>query len=116
VTAEQFRALACALPQSEERDHLGSPSFRVGGKIFAQLTADGSAGLVKLSLAEQSERVAGQPARYWVPAHWDKYGWTYVRLSGATRNEIAFLLERSWSLIAPRKLAAARQEARTAPA
>jgi hypothetical protein len=37
LTNDDPRALALALPGAVEQDHHGSPSFRVGGKIFATL-------------------------------------------------------------------------------
>jgi hypothetical protein len=107
ATAIDFRALALALPGAEERDHMGAPSFRVGGKIFAQLADAQATGLVKLSLAEQDALRASDPNRFWVPPHWSKFGWTYVRLADTDSAELRDLLERSWSLVAPKKLARA---------
>jgi hypothetical protein len=40
LSAQQARELALALPEAEERDHHGRPSFRVGGRIFATLWTD----------------------------------------------------------------------------
>jgi len=37
MTANEFRRLALALPEAEERAHMDHPDFRVGGKIFATL-------------------------------------------------------------------------------
>jgi hypothetical protein len=101
-----FRSIALALPAAEEVEHMGSPAFRVSGKIFAQLAELETAGLVKLSLAEQDACLATDPERFWVPAHWSKFGWTYVRLTRADPAELSRLLEMSWRLIAPKRLAA----------
>ncbi len=106
-TAIDFRDLALALPGVEERDHMDSPSFRVGGKIFAQLADAQATGLVKLSLAEQDALRASDPGRFWVPPHWSKFGWTYVRLADTDSTQLRDLLKRSWSLVAPKKLVAA---------
>lgn len=38
VTLDRFRELAMQLPQVEEVDHFGTPSFRVRGKIFTQFS------------------------------------------------------------------------------
>lgn len=38
VSHEQLRRIALALPDAIEQDHHGRPSFRVAGKIFADLT------------------------------------------------------------------------------
>jgi hypothetical protein len=37
LDSQTVRELALALPQAEEHDHHGRPSFRVTGKIFATL-------------------------------------------------------------------------------
>ena len=35
MTPNDFRKLALALPETEERAHMNHPDFRVAGKIFA---------------------------------------------------------------------------------
>jgi hypothetical protein len=100
----RFRAFACALPAVEERDHLGVPSFRVADKIFAQLSADGEVGLVKMPHADQAACLRRSPERYSVPEHWGRFGWTYVRIDGTDDAQLRKLIERSWSLVAPKKL------------
>lgn len=41
MSHEEVRQLALALPDSEERDHHGVPSFRCAGRIFATLPDEG---------------------------------------------------------------------------
>jgi hypothetical protein len=113
--AARFRTLARALPGTEERDHLGSPSFRVASKIYAQLANGESAGLVKMALDAQAARVSAEPRRFWLPAHWSRYGWTYVRLGDTAAAEMGELLEVSWSLIAPKRMVRAFRAAACAP-
>ena len=49
MTAAEFRRLALSLPETEEREHMHHPDFRVAGKIFATLAyPDKSYGMVKL--------------------------------------------------------------------
>jgi len=100
------RRFALSLPETAERDHMGAPSFRVRGKIFAQLSADEHVALVKLSLEEQDELVHEHPDRFWVPDHWSKFGWTYVRIEGTAAEHLRALLEGSWRRVAPKALAA----------
>jgi hypothetical protein len=106
ATADAIRSFALGLPDTVERDHLGSPSFRVTGKIFAQLVYAEHVVLVKLSLDEQAECIASDPARFWAPVHWAKFGWTYVRIADTELDEMRALLLRSWKRIAPKSLAA----------
>jgi hypothetical protein len=44
LDSQTVRELALALPETEEQDHRGHPSFHIRGKIFATLRpADGAA-------------------------------------------------------------------------
>ena len=60
------RELALALPEAEERDHRGHPSFRVKSKIFATLWPDEQRAVLKLALADQTVSFA---AVSWACAH-----------------------------------------------
>ncbi len=54
MTANDFRKIALAFPETEERSHMDHPDFRVAGKIFATLGyPDTSLGMVKLSPEDQ---------------------------------------------------------------
>ncbi len=99
-----------ALPHTEEKDHFGSPSFRVKGNIFAQLTADGDSkprGLVKLSLADQAALTLLDPHTYLPAPRWGRYGWTYVDLAAVDESTYADLLHKSWRSVAPKQVGAA---------
>jgi hypothetical protein len=39
MNASDFRRIALSLNGSEEGSHMGSPDFRVGGRIFATLAS-----------------------------------------------------------------------------
>jgi hypothetical protein len=102
--------MAMRLPQTEEKDHFGSPSYRVKGKIFAQLTAEGDSkprGLVKLSSAYQAALTVLDPHAYLPAPHWGRYGWTYVDLAAVDESTYADLLDKSWRSVAPRQLVVA---------
>jgi hypothetical protein len=57
MTANRFRKLALALPETVEQSHMGHPDFRVGGKIFASLGPDEDWGMVRLTPEEQASYV-----------------------------------------------------------
>ena len=87
MTADDFRLLALSLPESEERAHMGHPDFRVGGKIFATLWADGEWGMVKLTPNEQDVFVQAAPKIFEpVKGTWGARGCTKVRLSAARKG------------------------------
>lgn len=99
-----FRALALSLPSTVEQAHFDSPSFRVAGKIFAQLSADGQGGLVKLSPERQEWMLATFPGRCAAPPHWGRFGWTHLDWKHLPSELLKDLLAESWRAVAPGKL------------
>ena len=100
------RDLALSLPHAEERDHFGSPSFRVGGKIFAQLSArthQPARVLVKLSSADQAALSMSDPATFASVPSWGRHGWTYLNLATIDASLLRDLLWQSWRLVAAKK-------------
>jgi hypothetical protein len=84
VTADAFRALALALDGAEERAHMGHPDFRVNGRIFATLQADGARGMVQVPPGEQAELIAQAPDTFSPAAGaWGRGGSTMVLLAAA---------------------------------
>ena len=82
---DQFRAIALSLPGAEEREHMGNPDFRVGGRIFATLSglARGR-GVLKLSAEQQTAFVSELPDIFEpVQGGWGRMGMTYVILDRA---------------------------------
>jgi len=104
MTPDDFRALALGLPQSVEKDHFGASSFRVAQKIFAQLSEDGSTGLVKLPLEIQESVVTGYDGALWAEPNWGRHGWTRFNLASTPAELVGYLLLSSWKTTAPRSL------------
>lgn len=105
MTEDDFRRLALALPETEERSHQGHPDFRVGGKVFASLSAGRA--MVRISAAEQAALVADAPT-VWEPAAgaWGRAGCTMIRLAAVRVPAVRRALALAWRLRAPAKLAA----------
>jgi hypothetical protein len=62
MTATEFRRLALSFPQTEEREHMQHPDFRVAGKIFATMGyPDKRHGMVKVTPVEQEMLVQSEP-------------------------------------------------------
>ena len=114
VTTSQFRALALSLPSVEEKSHFGKADFRVQNKIFAGLApskspgAESERGYFK-ARPELREELAGSTAYAPAEGAWGRSGWTYVELPQAEPTLLRELLFDSWKLVAPAKLAAARE-------
>ena len=109
LTFDAARKLALSLPEVEEKDHFGSPSFRIRGKIFAQLSApdkDELRAILKLSVADQTALSLSDPEVFSSVPAWGRHGWTCVQLDGIDAPTFGGLLRTAWMLVAPKKLAA----------
>jgi hypothetical protein len=80
--AESYRRLALALPGAIESSHMGSPDFRIEGRIFATLAYQAKGlGTLMLTPDQQAEFLA-DAAEYFTPAPgaWGRSGSTLVKL------------------------------------
>ena len=109
----RVRAICLALPEAEEKEAWGMPTFRVRGKLFAHF-ADNHHGDGRVALwlkAEPGARellVEAAPDRFFVPPYVGPRGWLGLRVDGeADWEEAAELVEASWRLIAPKRVLAA---------
>lgn len=105
---DRLRAICLALPEAEERETWGDPTFRVRSKIFAlERSGDGRVSLwCKAPPGSQHVLVGADPARFFVPPYVGHKGWVGVRLDGRPDwAEVAEIVKRSYRLIAPKRLA-----------
>ncbi len=72
MTVDDFRRIALSLEGAEESSHMGSPDFRVGGRIFATLAAQKQGyGNVMLTPEQQADFVGELPNVFLpVPGGW----------------------------------------------
>lgn len=106
MTANEFRKIALALPQTEERAHMDHPDFRVAGKIFATLGyPNKTRGMVKLSPEDQHNFAKDYPDAF-VPVKgaWGRRGATSVYLKAAKKDAVAKAIQAAWRNTAPKKL------------
>jgi hypothetical protein len=97
MTADEFRALALALPGAVEKSHMGHPDFRVGERIFATLGPRDTWGVVKLPIPDQMALVAMDGETFEPSAGaWGAKGWTKVRLAAAEASVVGRALEAAW--------------------
>jgi hypothetical protein len=106
MTADDLRTLAIALPEAEEHDHFGRPSFRVRGKIFVTVHADGAGANLKLPREEHEALVASRPDAFGTVT-WGQLIRTSVVLAAVEPGELAELVEEAWRTVAPKRVVAA---------
>ncbi|MGD0226425.1 MAG: MmcQ/YjbR family DNA-binding protein [Terriglobia bacterium] len=100
MTAADFRRIALSLEGAEESSHMGSPDFRVGGRIFATLASQAQGyGNLMLTPEQQAAFVEEMPEVFLpIPGGWGKMGATHIRLAKATEDVLAGALHTAWKL------------------
>jgi hypothetical protein len=83
----RLRAICLALPESTEKFAWGEPTWRVRGRLFAQLDdhhhgADRLAVWLPAALGVQELLVTSDPDRFFVPPYVGPRGWVGVRIDG----------------------------------
>ncbi|MHB1841662.1 MAG: MmcQ/YjbR family DNA-binding protein [Sulfobacillus sp.] len=106
MSLRQLRALALALPEVEERETWGHPTFRVIGKMFLTISEDGSAVTIKASIEEQAGLILADAAAFAIAAHVGRYGWITAKRDQVSGAELEDLVIQAWRRTAPRSLVA----------
>jgi hypothetical protein len=97
---DDFRRIALSMEGAEESSHMGSPDFRVGGRIFATLASQSHGyGNVMLTPEQQAAFVEELP-NVFVPVAggWGRMGVTHIRLAQATEHVLTGALQTAWRL------------------
>jgi len=100
MNAADFRRIALSLEGSEEGSHMGSPDFRVGGRIFATLASQKQGyGNLMLTPEQQEEFVRELPRVFLpIPGGWGRMGMTHIRLAQANEDVLTGALRAAWGL------------------
>lgn len=110
---ERLRAICLALPETSEKQAWGEPTWRVKGKLFAQLDdhhhgAEHLAVWLPAPLGEQESLIFLDPARFFRPPYVGARGWVGVRIDGRPRWPlVATLVKQAYREVAPPRLRAA---------
>jgi hypothetical protein len=100
MDVEDFRRIALSLEGAQESSHMGSPDFRVGGRIFATLAAQ-KQGYGNLMLtAEQQAAFVEELPEVFVPVAggWGRNGATHLRLAAANEDVVTGALRAAWKI------------------
>ena len=100
MNAADFRRIALLLDGAEEGSHMGSPDFRVGGKIFATLASqDQGYGNLMLTPDVQAAFLEDQPDVFVaIAGGWGRMGATHIRLAAANEDVLADATRTAWKL------------------
>jgi hypothetical protein len=106
-TPSDFRRIALSLPETEERQHMNHPDFRVAGKIFATLAYPSKQlAMVKLTPIQQRDFADSYPAAFTpVKGAWGRQGCTHILLAKASKRVVKEAVLTAWRNYAPSELA-----------
>jgi hypothetical protein len=109
---ERLRKICLALPEATEKEAWSEPTWRVKGKMFAQMDdyhhgSPHCAVWLPSSIEAQEALIAADPKRFFRPAYVGHKGWVGVVLdTGPDWAVVAELVRDAYRRIAPAKLAA----------
>ncbi len=104
---ERLRAICLALPDTSEKVAWGEPTWRVSGKLFAQLDnhhhgAEHLAVWLPAPLGEQEAMIFVDPERFFRPPYGGARGWVGVRIDRRPDWKlVARLVEQAYRHVAP---------------
>ncbi|TDC48467.1 MmcQ/YjbR family DNA-binding protein [Actinomadura sp. KC345] len=104
----RIREICLSFPEATEKPFGGhtAPSFRVRDKLFVMTSEDGLSMMFKAGPGVQEALVAEDPERFFVPKYVGSKGWVGANLTVEHDwDEMAELIEDSYRLIAPKRLA-----------
>jgi len=100
MNTSDFRRIALSFEGAEEGSHMGSPDFRVGGRIFATLAAQNQGyGNLMLTPEQQADFVHELPEVFLpIQGGWGRMGATHVRLDAVDEDVLTGALRSAWNL------------------
>jgi len=96
MNAAGFRRIVLGLAGVIEASHMGHPDFRVGGRIFATLTADETTGMVKLPVDQQARFLSADSAFRPASGAWGLQGSTLIDLRTADEEVVGEAATIAW--------------------
>ena len=109
----RLRKICLALPEATEKIAWGEPTWRVRGKLFAQLDdhhhgAEHLAVWLPAPLGEQEAMIFTDPERFFRPPYVGPRGWVGVRIDRRPNwTQVASLVQQAYRQVAPPRLLAA---------
>jgi hypothetical protein len=100
MTIKDFRRIALSMEGAEESSHMGSPDFRVGGRIFCTLAAAKKGyGNLMLKPEQQSMFIEELPDIF-VPiaGGWGRMGATHVILANVSEDVLEGAIRTAYNL------------------
>ncbi|MBD3918408.1 MmcQ/YjbR family DNA-binding protein [Paenibacillus sp. PR3] len=114
LSITEIRELALSMPGAEEVEHWGKPSFRMNNKIFAVIQDDKKTLTVKTTKEERAFYIQNDPDSYSIPDTFSNLNYMHIKLESAKDAEVKDCIRDAWGCVAPKKIAKAFFENRSA--
>ncbi len=113
---DDVRRLALALPGVVAGTAYGTPSLHVGRALLGRLREDGETLVLKIDPADRARLFAAEPDTFYTTDHYRDHPVMLVNLLAVRESALPALVEAAWRMVAPKRLAAAYDQAqRTSP-
>ncbi|GAA4566231.1 MmcQ/YjbR family DNA-binding protein [Planotetraspora kaengkrachanensis] len=113
ITAAEIRALATALPRTEEKLVRDRITFRVGRLVYVTISADETSMGFAFPKEERAALIAAEPDKFHMPRPSDeRYNWVRAWLAALDHAEMEELVVDAWRMVVPKRVAAAYLEER----
>jgi hypothetical protein len=104
ISIHEIRNFIKNLPESQETDHWGKPSFRLNNKIFAVLQEDGVTLTIKTSREDREIYTQLDPQIFRVPETFSNLNYMNLNINLIEPEEVKLLILKAWRNVAPKKL------------
>jgi hypothetical protein len=106
VTVDEIRAVASALPRTNEGLVRGQVKFRVGRIVYLAISRDGSTMGFAFPKDWRTALVESEPEKFSLPSEHDmRYHWVHVDLTVIDADEMRELVEDAWAFTVPKTVA-----------
>jgi hypothetical protein len=112
TTLDQVRSFALGLPRTTEGVVGGRLKLRVGRLVYVAFSHDEAVMGFAFPKEWRESLVSSEPDKFLMPDRSDlRYNWACVRLAAIEEAEMRELVLDAWSMVVPKRVAAAYAEA-----
>jgi hypothetical protein len=111
VTMRQLRTWLAQLPEFEERETWGQPTFRVRNKMFGTADEESRAATFKATPEEQAALLEQDAATFGYARYVGKHGWVRIDLSRVDPQQCHEIVVEAWRRTAPKRVVSAWEQA-----
>jgi hypothetical protein len=108
ITAADVRAVALALPRTEEHLIRDYTKFRVGKIVYASVSPDELMIGFGFPKDQRAALIASEPDKFAMPRLSDqRFHWICARMTALSPDEMRELVTDAWRMVVPKKVVAA---------